>query len=100
MFFKRLSRNKAERRSELSDDVHTAWLRWQHAVDYFNSVSDPDLIECAIYDVQAASKHYMYLIKYAKKTDSETEVEHAISSITKHRDVNQDPQACEKLKWS
>lgn len=46
--------------------VEQAWREWQAARNYFDAVSDPDLVDHAIYLVEAAERKYGYLIKQAK----------------------------------
>lgn len=46
--------------------VQEAWREWQAARNYFDAVSDPDLVDHAIYLVEAAERKYGYLIKQAK----------------------------------
>jgi hypothetical protein len=40
---------------------------WLQAQNYFELVSDPDLVDYAIYQMEAAKLKYMYLIKQARK---------------------------------
>lgn len=39
---------------------------WMAAKNYFDAVSDPDLVDHAIYLLEAAERKYMYLLKRAK----------------------------------
>ena len=39
---------------------------WMAAQNFFENVTDPDLIDYAIYDIEAAKRKYMYLLKQAK----------------------------------
>lgn len=39
---------------------------WLAARSYFENVVDPDLIDHAIYTIEAAERKYMYLLKQAK----------------------------------
>lgn len=39
---------------------------WQTARIYFDHATDPDLIDHAIYSIEAAERKYMYLLKQAK----------------------------------
>jgi len=50
----------------LEEVVQEAWREWQAARAYFDTVSDPDLVDHAIYLVEAAERKYGYLIKRAK----------------------------------
>ncbi len=39
---------------------------WKHANNYFNHVSEPELVDHAILLREAAERRYMYLLKQAK----------------------------------
>jgi hypothetical protein len=52
---------------ELLDAVHAAQLEWYAAQSYFENVSDPELVDYAIYKMEAAKRRYMYLLKAARK---------------------------------
>mgnify|MGYP001354017597 FL=1 len=43
--------------------VEEARQEWKSAREYFNIVTDPDLIDHAIYALEAAEKRYVYLLK-------------------------------------
>lgn len=43
--------------------ISEALSMWHAAQEYFQNVSDPDLIEYAIYDLETAKRRYMYLLK-------------------------------------
>lgn len=47
--------------------VEQARREWQDARDRFNQISDPDLIDHAIYAVEATERRYMYLLKKARE---------------------------------
>lgn len=46
-------------------DVAKALREWQDAVRYFENVRDPDLVDFAIYEMEAARRKYMFLLKRA-----------------------------------
>lgn len=50
----------------LVDVVEQARREWLSAQNYYNSVSDTDLVDHAVYLMQAAEKKYMYLLKKAR----------------------------------
>lgn len=52
---------------EIIDDINKAKKEWQIANEYFNLVHDPDLVDYAIYTLDAAKKKYVYLLSQAKK---------------------------------
>ncbi|MGV8145392.1 MAG: DUF2508 family protein [Alkaliphilus sp.] len=47
--------------------VHKAHEEWQNAEKFFHSVSDPDLIDYAVYNLDAAKSRYIYLLKKVKE---------------------------------
>lgn len=48
-------------------EVKKAYADVKAAESYFNIVADPDLIDFAIYDIEAAKKKYAYMLKKAKE---------------------------------
>ncbi|MGE5582957.1 MAG: YaaL family protein [Bacillota bacterium] len=51
----------------LMEDLESARREWKHARLYFNSVTDPDLIDYAIFYMGATEKKYVYLLKQARE---------------------------------
>lgn len=49
------------------DLVNQAHNEWRSAEQFFESVTDSDLIDHAIYKVEAARSRYIYLLKKAKE---------------------------------
>lgn len=47
--------------------VEKAHREWQQAKSLFEEVGDPDLVDHAIFAMEAAEKKYIYLLKQAKK---------------------------------
>lgn len=52
---------------ELLEAVAQAHREWVAAKTFFNSVTDPDLVDYAIYRIEAAQKRYVYLLRQAKQ---------------------------------
>ena len=50
----------------LEKAVEDARREWLVAQNYYNSVSDKDLVDHAVYLMQAAEKKYVYLLKKAR----------------------------------
>lgn len=48
----------------LVDKAHREWMQ---AKAYFEEADDPDLVDHAIYAMEAAEKKYIYLLKLARK---------------------------------
>ncbi|MCK8817099.1 DUF2508 family protein [Natroniella sulfidigena] len=57
----------SDSKDKLSQDLEETQKELNRARRYFNSVSDPDLIDHAIYLLEAAQKKYTYLLKKKKK---------------------------------
>ncbi len=51
----------------LADSVEHAREEWLGSRAYFDTVSDPDLVDHAIYMMEAAEKRYIYLLKKARE---------------------------------
>lgn len=51
---------------DLPQIVEEARQEWIMAQMYYNNVSDPDLVDHAVYQMQAAEKKYTYLLKQAR----------------------------------
>lgn len=58
----------------IDDIVQQARRDWLNARAFFESVSDPDLVDQAIYMIEAAERKYMYLLRKARQ---ERTVQHA-----------------------
>lgn len=56
-----------EERKIFLEIVNRAKDEWIESQNYFENVSNPDLIDLAIYRMEAAKIFYMYLIKEAKR---------------------------------
>ena len=63
----RHERDQYQDHRELLRAIVQAKKEWHEARNMFNQVNHPDLIDHAIYKVEAAEKKYTYLLKEAKK---------------------------------
>ena len=61
----RLHRRSFRKATHPDLDVMQALQRWKAAMTYFENVSDPALVDYAAYDMQAAQRRYIYLLKQA-----------------------------------
>ena len=65
-------RNKENQQNQRAQQVLRAMEQWQEAQRYFESVSDTDLVDYAIYEAEAARRKYMLLLKrYAQERQTE-----------------------------
>jgi len=51
---------------DLCAEVEAARADWVAARQYFETVTDPDLIDFAVYNMEAAQRRYAYLLKQAR----------------------------------
>ena len=58
---------KKQKTKEFVILVNKAKEDWKDALNYFEEVTDPDLIELAIYRIEATRTFYIYLLKEAKR---------------------------------
>jgi hypothetical protein len=52
---------------KLADEVKNAHREWLQCQEYFKCVSDPDLVDHAIFSEEAARRKYIYLLKKARE---------------------------------
>lgn len=65
-------KNKEKQQDQRAQQVLRAMEQWQEAQRYFESVSDTDLVDYAIYEAEAARRKYMLLLKrYAQERQTE-----------------------------
>jgi len=50
----------------IEDEIKKAHQDWIKAQNYFQSVSEPELVDHAIFNEEAARRKYMYLLKKAR----------------------------------
>jgi len=61
-------RNKRENKhKEFFEALAKARQEWYDAQNYFENVTEEELIDHAIYKMEAARSKYMYMIKHAKQ---------------------------------
>jgi KaiC/GvpD/RAD55 family RecA-like ATPase len=56
---------------DLVAQIEEAKREWLHARSFFDAVTDPDLIDYAIYSMQAAERRYVYMLKLLKEQQIE-----------------------------
>ena len=59
------------RRQRMQDDfaeqVQQALEQWKDAQNYFENVTDPDLVDYAIFGLETARRRYRYMLKNARE---------------------------------
>lgn len=75
MFFHQSSNNSAQtdiivdcRKMTLREELARTRYALEIAYSNFDNVTDPDLIDCYIYEVNAVLKRYRYLLEQAAET--------------------------------
>lgn len=56
-----------KKENEVFETLKDAHREWEKAQLYFQSVTEPDLIDHAIYNMEAAKTKYYYLLKNARR---------------------------------
>ena len=64
---KKLKFNEKTEKEKILENLKSAQKEWKDKEIYFQSVTEPDLIDHAIYELEASKIKYMYLLKKAKK---------------------------------
>lgn len=57
-----------EHQLDLRAQVEAAQREWQATEQYFQMVSDPELVDHAIYAMEAAQRKYLYLFRQLRKS--------------------------------
>lgn len=60
------SPKNADDKNDLYVNLENAKKEWEEAKNIFENVSEPDLVDYAIYNVEAAEKKYVYLLRQIK----------------------------------
>lgn len=53
-------------KNDLYINLENAKKEWEEAKNIFENVSEPDLVDYAIYNVEAAERKYVYLLRQIK----------------------------------
>jgi len=67
---------------DLAEALADAHQEWQAAQNYFENVSDPELVDHAIYLLEAAEKKYTYLLRQVRLTNGKNQGPSAGSTPT------------------
>lgn len=57
-----------QEKREYLQKIWLAWQEWQGAINLFENASEPDLVEFAVYNMEAKRRQYMFMVKYARET--------------------------------
>ncbi|MBS6565509.1 MAG: DUF2508 family protein [Clostridiales bacterium] len=53
--------------AEYMENLWEVWQQWQSAKSMFEQAVDPDMVEFAIYNMEARKKQFNYMVKYARE---------------------------------
>ncbi|MHB1315586.1 MAG: DUF2508 family protein [Christensenellales bacterium] len=62
-----IAENSSTMLQQYIDDVNAAKTKWEEAKNCFENASDPELIDIAIYEEQAAMRRYLRTLKQIKE---------------------------------
>ena len=54
------------------ESIQRAREEWMDKENFFNFATDPDLIDFAIYDIEASRRKYAYLLKQAREENKKS----------------------------
>jgi len=66
LMLKSFKEEKSEEQ-QIIEGLNDAYRDWQAKEEYFKWVTDPDLIDYAIYEIKASKIKYSYFLKKAKE---------------------------------
>lgn len=78
MFKKKVIRKETFERERIIKDIERAYIDVTTAESFFQVVSDPELVDMAIYNLEAKKSRYTYLIKLAKKKGVKKTIEESL----------------------
>lgn len=67
--FENFNIKKESSKDEAFTNIENAKKEWEDAKNIFENVSQPDLVDYAIYKVEAAEQKYIYLLKQYKNNN-------------------------------
>ncbi|WP_326910944.1 DUF2508 family protein [Sedimentibacter sp. MB31-C6] len=65
-----VSQKKEEPKDNIYINIEKARKEWEEAKNIFENVSEPELVDYAIYNVVAAEKKFTYLLKQIKNDNT------------------------------
>ena len=65
----KLKNKEKSEEEKMIENLKKAHEEWKNKEVYFQSVTDPDLLDHAIYELEASKIKYIYLLKKVKERD-------------------------------
>jgi len=78
MFKKKVEKKGNFEREKMIRDIQRAYIDVTTAESFFQVVSEPELVDMAIYNLEAKKSRYAYLIKLAKRKGIKRTIEESL----------------------
>ena len=63
-----IQKKKSDDKNDIYINIENAKREWEDAKNIFENVTQPDLVDYAIYKIEAAEKKYIYLLRQIKNS--------------------------------
>lgn len=67
-------RNTMDEKAEIIEDIKLAKAKWLEKENLFQETTEPELVDFAIYELEASKIKYMYLLRKLKKNKSQSKI--------------------------
>lgn len=67
-------RNTRDEKAEIIEDIKLAKAKWLEKENLFQEITEPELVDFAIYELEASKIKYMYLLRKLKKNKSQSKI--------------------------
>jgi len=58
--------NDDREKREYLEQIWLAWQEWQSAINLFENAFEPEMVEYAVFNIEARRRQYMFMVKYAR----------------------------------
>ncbi|MGI6332752.1 MAG: DUF2508 family protein [Zhaonellaceae bacterium] len=82
-----LEQDNPEFTDPLEKELWKAKVEWDNACNYFNQVADPDLVDYAVFEMEAAERKYMHLLNIIKKEQGYLREQDEVTNVREEHDV-------------
>ncbi len=67
-------RNTRDEKAEIIEDIKLAKAKWLEKENLFQEITEPELVDFAIYELEASKIKYMYLLRKLKKNKGQSKI--------------------------
>lgn len=75
---------KEKERDELLRNIALAHKEWKDKENYFQAVTDHDLVDYSIYEIEASRRKYLYLLKKMREIHETSQQEESTETSMNH----------------